>query len=92
MCLRDIRPDLETPTRADAESSFPFLQAMLIPYVDLADISHAVEYLASDESRYVTGQQLVVDAGAGLKMGRAVRLPRNPLHDQPAVRRSRASR
>jgi NAD(P)-dependent dehydrogenase (short-subunit alcohol dehydrogenase family) len=39
------------------------------PYVDPADISHAVVYLSSDESRYVTGQQLFVDAGAGLKMG-----------------------
>jgi NAD(P)-dependent dehydrogenase (short-subunit alcohol dehydrogenase family) len=60
---------LESPTRADAELSFPFLQAMSIPYVDPSDISHAVVYLACDESRFVTGQQLFVDAGAGLKMG-----------------------
>ena len=66
---KTFRPDLESPTRADAELSFPFLQAMPIPYVDPSDISHAVVYLASDESRYVTGQQLFVDAGAGLKMG-----------------------
>jgi SDR family mycofactocin-dependent oxidoreductase len=66
---KTFRPDLENPTRADAELSFPFLQAMPIPYVDPADISHAVVYLASDESRYVTGQQLFVDAGAALKMG-----------------------
>ncbi|WP_166902885.1 mycofactocin-coupled SDR family oxidoreductase [Mycobacterium sp. DL440] len=66
---KTFRPDLEKPTRADAELSFPFLQAMPVPYVDPADISHAVVYLASDESRYVTGQQLFVDAGAGLKMG-----------------------
>jgi NAD(P)-dependent dehydrogenase (short-subunit alcohol dehydrogenase family) len=66
---KTFRPDLPNPTRADAELSFPFLQAMPIPYVDPSDISHAVVYLASDESRYVTGQQLFVDAGAGLKMG-----------------------
>lgn len=66
---RTFRPDLPNPTREEAELSFPFLQAMPVPYVDPADISHAVVYLASDESRYVTGQQLFVDAGAGLKMG-----------------------
>ncbi|BBZ11209.1 mycofactocin-coupled SDR family oxidoreductase [Mycobacterium branderi] len=66
---KTFRPDLQNPSRADAELSFPFLQAMPIPYVDPADISHAVVYLASAESRYVTGQQLFVDAGAGLKMG-----------------------
>jgi NAD(P)-dependent dehydrogenase (short-subunit alcohol dehydrogenase family) len=47
----------------------PCSPAVPFPYVDPADISHAVVYLSSDESRYVTGQQLFVDAGAGLKMG-----------------------
>jgi NAD(P)-dependent dehydrogenase (short-subunit alcohol dehydrogenase family) len=31
--------------------------------VDPADISHAVLFLASDESRYVTGLEMRVDAG-----------------------------
>jgi NAD(P)-dependent dehydrogenase (short-subunit alcohol dehydrogenase family) len=66
---RTFRPDLESPSRADAELSFPFLQARSIPYVDPSDISHAVVYLACDESRFVTGQQLFVEGGAGLKMG-----------------------
>lgn len=66
---KTFRPDLPDPTRADAEVTFPFMQAMQIPYVEAADISHAVVYLASDESRYVTGQQLFVDAGASLKLG-----------------------
>lgn len=66
---RTFRPDLTNPTRTDAEVTFPLMQAMPVPYIDPADISHAVVYLASDESRYVTGQQLFVDAGAGLKMG-----------------------
>ncbi|OHU07215.1 mycofactocin-coupled SDR family oxidoreductase [Mycobacterium syngnathidarum] len=64
-----FRPDLPQPTRGDAEVTFPFMQAMPIPYIEPADISHAVVYLASDESRYVTGQQLFVDAGASLKLG-----------------------
>ena len=64
-----FRPDLSEPTREDAEIVFPLLQAMPTPWVEPEDISHAVVYLASDESRFVTGQQLFVDAGAGLKLG-----------------------
>lgn len=62
-----FRPDLENPTREDAEQTFPVLNAMPTPWVEPSDISHAVVYLASDESRYVTGTQLRVDAGAYLK-------------------------
>lgn len=62
-----FRPDLEEPTREDAILSFPAQQAMPVPYVDPLDISHAVLFLASDESRYVTGLQLRVDAGSYLK-------------------------
>jgi SDR family mycofactocin-dependent oxidoreductase len=62
-----FRPDLENPTRADAELAFPAQQAMPIPYIDPVDISNAVLFLASDEARYVTGMQLRVDAGGYLK-------------------------
>jgi SDR family mycofactocin-dependent oxidoreductase len=60
-------PGVENPTREAAEAAFPVLQAMPIPYVEPADISYAVLYLASDESRYVTGTQMRVDAGAFVK-------------------------
>lgn len=63
---RLFRPDLEHPGNADVIDAFATIQAMPIPYVDPADVSHAVVYLASDESRYVTGLQLTVDAGAAL--------------------------
>jgi SDR family mycofactocin-dependent oxidoreductase len=64
---RSFRPDLERPTRADAEPVFGVQQAMKIPFVEPEDISNAVLWLASDEARYVTGMQLRVDAGGYLK-------------------------
>jgi SDR family mycofactocin-dependent oxidoreductase len=64
---RTFRPDMENPTREDAELAFYVQQAMPIPYVEPADISNAVLFLASDEARYITGVQLRVDAGGYLK-------------------------
>jgi SDR family mycofactocin-dependent oxidoreductase len=62
-----FRPDLEHPTREDAEAAFTAFQAMPIPYVEPVDISNLVLFLASDEARYITGQQIRVDAGSLLK-------------------------
>ncbi|WP_197380307.1 mycofactocin-coupled SDR family oxidoreductase [Mycolicibacterium mengxianglii] len=64
---RSFRPDLEKPTRADAEPVFGIQQAMKVNFVEPEDISNAVLWLASDESRFVTGMQLRVDAGGYLK-------------------------
>jgi SDR family mycofactocin-dependent oxidoreductase len=62
-----FRPDLDAPTREDVEPSFVAFQAMPIPYVEPVDISNLVLFLASDEARYITGQQIRVDAGSLLK-------------------------
>lgn len=62
-----FRRDLENPTRADAEPAFVHFQAMPIPYVEPEDVSHVVAFLASPSARYITGQQIRVDAGAVLK-------------------------
>ena len=58
-----FRPDLERPTRADAEVAFVGMTAMGVPWVEPDDVSDAVLFLASDEARYITGMQLRVDAG-----------------------------
>jgi NAD(P)-dependent dehydrogenase (short-subunit alcohol dehydrogenase family) len=62
-----FRPDLSSPTREDAETAFVHFQAMPIPYIEPIDVSNLVLFLASDESRYLTGQQIRVDAGSLLK-------------------------
>jgi len=64
---RAFRPDLDHPTRQDAEPVFGVQQAMRIPYIEPEDISNAILWLASDEARYVTGVQLRVDGGGFLK-------------------------
>jgi SDR family mycofactocin-dependent oxidoreductase len=63
---RLFRPDLDDPSEADVLEGFSSIQPMPIAFVEPEDISAAVVYLASDESRYVTGLQLKVDGGATL--------------------------
>ncbi|HEY9316265.1 mycofactocin-coupled SDR family oxidoreductase [Williamsia sp.] len=62
-----FRPDLENPTREDAEMGFPAMQAMPVPYIEPQDVSDAVVFLASDASKYITGTQLRIDAGGFIK-------------------------
>ena len=62
-------PDLPEAqrTREVAAERFQTLNALPIPWVEPVDISNAVLWLASDESRYVTGVTLPIDAGSLLK-------------------------
>jgi SDR family mycofactocin-dependent oxidoreductase len=62
-------PDLpeDQRTKETLTSRFQALNVLPIPWVEPVDISNAVLWLASDESRYVTGITLPVDAGAAIK-------------------------
>ena len=55
------------PSRESAEPIFQMVNALPVPWVEPADISNAVLFLASDEARYITGVTLPVDAGALVK-------------------------
>jgi SDR family mycofactocin-dependent oxidoreductase len=56
-------PDEEHPTQDQAAPIFASTNALPVPWVEPEDVSNAVLFLASDESRYVTGTELKVDAG-----------------------------
>ncbi|WP_255795531.1 SDR family oxidoreductase, partial [Mycobacteroides abscessus] len=58
-----LRPDLANPTVEDAAEALAARTLLPVPWVEPVDISNAVVFLASDEARYITGTQLVVDAG-----------------------------
>jgi SDR family mycofactocin-dependent oxidoreductase len=61
--LRQLRPDLDQPTVDDAAATLTARHLLPVPWVEPVDIANAVVFLASDEARYITGTQLVVDAG-----------------------------
>jgi (+)-trans-carveol dehydrogenase len=62
-----FRPDLENPGPDDMAPICQMFHTLPVPWVDAEDISNAVLFFASDESRYVTGVTLPIDAGSCLK-------------------------
>lgn len=61
-----FRPDLDHPTRADFEETARTLNRMPVPYIEPEDVTNTILYLVSDEGRYVTGSQQLLDAGGSL--------------------------
>jgi len=61
--FKKFRPELENPTLEDTVEVSRALNAIPVPWVEPEDVSNAVLWLASDESRYVTGVTIQVDAG-----------------------------
>lgn len=60
---RRIFPGIGHPTHDDFAKRITNDNPMGIPYIESVDISNALLFLASDESRYITGVALPVDGG-----------------------------
>jgi SDR family mycofactocin-dependent oxidoreductase len=65
--MKLFRPDLKSPGPDDLAVAAQFMHTLPIGWVEPVDISNAVLFLASDESRYITGLPVTVDAGSMLK-------------------------
>ncbi|MDH6245040.1 mycofactocin-coupled SDR family oxidoreductase [Mycobacterium sp. OTB74] len=65
--MKLFRPDLTNPGPEDLKVAAQFMHVLPIGWVEPEDISNAVLFLASDESRYITGLPMTVDAGSMLK-------------------------
>ena len=65
--MKLFRPDLENPGPDDLKAIAQMMHTLPIGWVEPEDVSNAVLFFASDESRYVTGVTLPVDAGSCLK-------------------------
>ena len=61
--FRRLRPDLDDPTATDAAQVLMARNLLPVPWVEPVDVANAAVFLTSDEARYITGTQLVVDAG-----------------------------
>ncbi|MFC5947556.1 mycofactocin-coupled SDR family oxidoreductase [Pseudonocardia lutea] len=60
---RLFRPDLPEPTLEDVKGTMQDLALLPTPWVEAEDIANTALWLASDESRFITGVLIPVDAG-----------------------------
>lgn len=60
---RRLCPDIDHPTEADAARVLAARNLLPVPWVEPIDVANAVCFLASDAARYITGTEVVVDAG-----------------------------
>jgi (+)-trans-carveol dehydrogenase len=61
---RLFAPHIAEPTREDVAPAFASLNAIPVAWIDPADVSRLIAFLASDDARYITGAVMPVDAGA----------------------------
>src|ERR1700744_2281635 len=66
--VREFFTGVKGATRDQAANACLRMNALPVPWVDPTDVSRAVLYLASDDSRFVTGTTMVIDAGMSAPM------------------------
>ncbi|MEU5844181.1 mycofactocin-coupled SDR family oxidoreductase [Rhodococcus sp. NPDC047139] len=65
--MRTFCPGVENPTREQFETALQSMHLLPVALIEPEDIANASLFLASDESRYITGVTLPVDAGHCVK-------------------------
>ncbi|MFF0814662.1 mycofactocin-coupled SDR family oxidoreductase [Rhodococcus sp. NPDC003318] len=58
-----MRPDLDAPTAEDVAPVFASLHAQPVPWLEPAEITRAVLFLAAEASAHISGTVLPIDAG-----------------------------
>lgn len=66
---RRFSPGVADPGIDDFAAVSQSMHALPVPWLEPVDVSNALLFLASEEARYITGLELVIDAGAMLKGG-----------------------
>ena len=61
-------PDVDRPTKATVEPRYARINPIPVPWIDPADVSNAVIFLASDDARYISGSTIDVDCGSTATM------------------------
>lgn len=64
---RIFRPDLDDPTLDDGVGPLRTVNLMDVPWISSDDVANAVIFLASDDSTFITGAKIPVDAGSWAK-------------------------
>ena len=64
---RTMRPDLAEPSMDDAAAVIGHFHMLPAPLIEARAVANAVLFLSSDESKYITGAALPIDAGAVAK-------------------------
>ncbi|WFR73583.1 mycofactocin-coupled SDR family oxidoreductase [Prescottella defluvii] len=65
--MRTFCPGVENPTQEQFEAGLQSMHLLPVAMIEPEDIANASLFLASDESRYITGVTLPVDAGHCVK-------------------------